>query len=65
MKLLRLDDDEIRALLALIDAGVRATGLEHVQNAAFFVTKIGSTKEILSKPSNVIPIPEPKKADGN
>lgn len=42
---LDLNDSEVEALVGLIDAGVRATGLRGVQAAAVLISKIESAKQ--------------------
>ena len=45
MKQLLLNDDEIQALVNLIDAGVKHTGISMVQNAAYLITKLNQAEE--------------------
>lgn len=35
-----LSENEVTALLQIMDAGVRATGLQHAANAAFLANKL-------------------------
>jgi len=46
MKTLELTDDEIQALLQLIDKGVRASGLQFAANAVHLVSKINAAETI-------------------
>jgi hypothetical protein len=46
MKSVELTDDEINALMQLIDAGVRATGLQHAANAVHLAAKINAPEPI-------------------
>ena len=42
---LDLNDDELQALVGLIDAGVRATGIRGVKDAANLIEKIEAAKQ--------------------
>jgi len=51
VKSVELTDDEIKALLQLIDAGVRSSGLQYAANAVHLVNKINAA-EIIDDQSN-------------
>ena len=46
MKQLQLTDQEIQALVNLMDAGVKSLGLSSVKNAAHLLTKLENAEEI-------------------
>ena len=46
MKQLLLNDNEIQALVNLIDAGVKHTGIGMVENAAYLLGKLKQAEEV-------------------
>ena len=46
MKQLQLTDEELQALVNLIDAGVKHTGIAMVKNAAYLIGKLEQAEEI-------------------
>ena len=46
MKQLQLTEEEIQALVNLMDAGVKALGLQSVKNAAHLLTKLETAKDV-------------------
>lgn len=61
MTILELTDTELQALVGLVDAGVRATGLRAVKDAANLLEKIESAA---AENSNVIELPPKGASDG-
>lgn len=60
---LQLTEAELGALGGLIDAGVRATGLRAVKDAASLLAKIEAATEEASK-SNVVELPPKEASNG-
>ena len=46
MKQLLLNDNEIQALVNLIDAGIKHTGVAMVDNAAYLLGKLKAAEEV-------------------
>ena len=46
MKQLQLTDQEIQALINILDAGVKALGLSCVKNASYLLTKLENAEEV-------------------
>jgi hypothetical protein len=46
MKQLLLNDNEIQALVNLIDAGIKHTGVAMVENAAYLLGKLKAAEEV-------------------
>lgn len=52
MNQLNLTDDEMAALAGLLDAGVRATGLRSVKDAAALLEKLEAAQEARKEKAN-------------
>ena len=46
MKIIKLEDEEINALMELMDAGIKTLGLSRVTNAAILIQKIQGAQEV-------------------
>lgn len=60
---LALTADELQALVGLVDAGVRATGLRAVRDASKLLDKIENAAAE-ARSSNVIELPPKEQANG-
>jgi hypothetical protein len=54
MKQLLLTDNEIQALVNLIDAGVKHTGIAQVENAAYLLGKLKAAEEVKEPESKAL-----------
>lgn len=63
MTTLELTDEELQALAGLLDAGVRATGLRAVKEAATLLEKLeAATQDNKSLPAAEVPVLQEKAA---
>lgn len=56
---LNLDEKELQAMVGLMDAGVKALGIQSAEAAAHLLAKIGKAKadsDAAAKSSNVVPM---------
>ncbi len=60
MKIIKLEDNEINALMELMDAGIKTLGYNRVIGTAILIQKIENAPEVKEEPAPKKPESKPK-----